>query len=60
MLFRILSKESGVIARDCMKVIYYIIHNNVVTLKLLSQCLLLGDDLRCSIVPEPNHALHQP
>ena len=38
-LFRILSKESGVIARDCIRVIFAIIHNNIVTMKLLSQCI---------------------
>ena len=38
MLFRIVQKENGLVLRDCMKVIYYIMHNNVVTMKLLSQC----------------------
>ena len=38
MLFRILDKESGVIARDCIRVIHAIIHNNIVAMKLLSQC----------------------
>lgn len=37
MLFRILEKESGIIARDCIRVIYGIIHHNIVTMKLLSQ-----------------------
>lgn len=40
MLFRILSKESGVTARDCLKVVYSIVHGNIVTLKLLSQRMI--------------------
>ena len=37
MLFRILKTETGVTLRDCLKVVYYSIHGNIVTLKLLSQ-----------------------
>lgn len=44
MLFRILNKETGVIARDCIRVIYSIIHQNLVTMKLLSQCIILYYD----------------
>jgi hypothetical protein len=37
MLFTILKSESGISSRDCLRVIYSIIHNNIVTMKLLSQ-----------------------
>ena len=37
MLFRIIQKESGVVLRDCIRVVYSIMHSNVVTMKLLSQ-----------------------
>ena len=39
MLLRILDKETGVIARDCIRVIYCILHENIVTMKLFSQCI---------------------
>ena len=37
LLFRIVQSDSDINIRDCLKVVYYIIHGNIVTLKLLSQ-----------------------
>ena len=37
LLFRIVQSDSDITIRDCLKVVYYIIHGNIVTLKLLSQ-----------------------
>ena len=37
MLFHIISSESGVVKRDCLKMVYFIMHKNLVTMKLLSQ-----------------------
>ena len=37
LLFRIVQSDSDITFRDCLKVVYYIIHGNIVTLKLLSQ-----------------------
>ena len=37
LLFRIVQSDSEITIRDCLKVVYYIIHGNIVTLKLLSQ-----------------------
>ena len=37
MLFHIIASESGVVKRDCLKMVYFIMHKNLVTMKLLSQ-----------------------
>ena len=37
MLFQIIAAESGVVKRDCLKMVYFIMHKNLVTMKLLSQ-----------------------
>lgn len=37
MLFQMIASESGVVKRDCLKMVYFIMHKNLVTMKLLSQ-----------------------
>lgn len=57
MLFRILKSETGVTLRDCLKVVYYSIHRNIVTLKLLSQRSYINTIVRyvnCSLLYSGN------